>query len=128
MATTLPNAIRSAACDAIVDKVDQGSGAGVLRIRDSGGTVLASITLEDPAFGAASNGVATAASFPKTDSSADASGDAADYIVEDSDGTVIIGPVDVTQGSGSNQLINISIVATQPVTVNSLTFTVPATG
>ncbi len=126
MATVLPTASRNAACDAVVDKVDQGSAAGKLKIRGAGATVLATITLEDPAFGAASTGVATAASFPKTDSSADATGTAIDYVVTDSDDTIIIGPVDLTEGSGSNQLVNTDINSGQPVTVNSLTHTQPA--
>lgn len=127
MATTLPTASRNAACDAVTTRVDQGAAAGQLRIRAST-TVLATITLEDPAFGSASTGVATAASFPKTDSSADASGTADNYVVTDSDGNIQIGPVDITEGSGANQLIDTAITAGQPVTINSLTHTQPASG
>jgi|SRR5687768_8500082 len=124
MATVLPTASRNAACDAVVDKVDQGAAAGKLKIRAST-TILCTITLEDPAFGAASTGVATGASFPKS-AAASASGTADNYIVTDSDDTIIIGPVDLTEGSGSNQIDNTDINSGQTVNVSTLTHTQPA--
>ena len=74
MATRLPTAARNAACDAVVDLLDAGAGAGTIKIYTgsqpasandaASGTLLATITLSDPAFGAASTGVATMAGTP----------------------------------------------------------------
>lgn len=122
--STLSTAARNAACDAVVDLVDAGAGAGKLKIRASS-TLLAEITLADPAFGAASNGVATGASFPRSDSSANASGTADNYQITDSDDTVIISGT-VGEGTGDIQLDNTDIAAGQTVTINSLTHTQPA--
>lgn len=66
MAITLVNAARSAACDAVVDLCDGGVGAGKLKLKSAGDVLLCTITLADPAFGAAANGVATAAGLPKS--------------------------------------------------------------
>jgi hypothetical protein len=122
--STLSTAARNAACDGVVDLVDAGAGAGKLKIRASG-TLLAEITLADPAFGAASAGVATGASFPRSDTSADASGTADNYQITDSDDNVIISGT-VGEGSGDISLDNTDIAAGQTVTINSLTHTQPA--
>lgn len=122
--STLSNPARSAACDAVVDLIDAGSGAGLLKIKD-GSTVLATITLADPAFGAASNGVATGASFPRSDTSADAAGDADNFELTDSDNNVVISG-SVGQGSGDISLDNTNIATGQTVTISSLTHTQPA--
>jgi hypothetical protein len=122
--STLSTAARNAACDAVVDLVDAGSGAGKVRIRASS-TLLAEITLADPAFGAASTGVATGASFPRSDTSADASGTADNYQILDSDNNVIISGT-VGEGSGDISLDNTDIAAGQTVTLTSLTHTQPA--
>lgn len=121
--STLSTAARNAACDATVDLVDAGDAAGKLVIRAST-TVLATITLDDPAFGAASSGTATAAGFPKT-VAAGASGTADNYQITDSDDNVIISET-LTEGSGNNQLDNLDINSGQDVTINSLTHTQPA--
>src|SRR3990167_9470244 len=82
----LTNAAASAAADAVVDRIDTG-GAGTIKIYT--GTIptdadtaigaqvlLATLTFAATAFGAAANGVATAAAIT-SDSSADATGTAA---------------------------------------------------
>jgi hypothetical protein len=138
--TTLSNAAAIAACDAIVDLIDGGSGAGKLRIYDgsqpanpdvavSTQTLLAEIELNDPAFGSAADGtpggVATADVDPAlTDSSANDTGTAAWFRVVDSDNTAII---DGSVGTSDADLIlnTTSIVAGAAVTISSWTFTVP---
>jgi hypothetical protein len=96
--STLSTAARNAACNAAVDLVDAGAGAGNLIIRTSGGTTLVSFTLDDPAFGNAATGVATAAGFPKT-ATASASGTADNYQIRDSDNNVIISGTVGTSGT-----------------------------
>lgn len=126
MAITLGNPARSAACNGVVDLVDAGSGAGKLKLKSAGDTVLCVITLGDPAFGNASNGVATASGLPKsgTGEAAAGSGTAATkYDVTDSDDNVIWSgtiPADMT-------LDNASIAENQTVTISSWTHTQPAT-
>lgn len=119
----LSTAARNAAVDAVVDLIDGGSGAGLMRIRAST-TVLATITLDDPAFGASATGTATGAGFPKSDSSADATGTPDNYQITDSDVTVVISG---TAAVGSSEVnCDGNITAGQTVTVNSLTYTQPA--
>lgn len=68
MTIRIPTAARNAGIDAVVDRVDAGSGAGVVEIRTGSqpasandaatGTLLVTITLNDPAFGAGGASVA----------------------------------------------------------------------
>src|SRR5687768_13225294 len=76
MAFRLATTARNAAADGIVDLLDAGAGAATIEIRTGSqpatpntaatGTLLVTFTMADPAFGAASTGVATAASLPRT--------------------------------------------------------------
>jgi hypothetical protein len=76
MGMRISAATRSAGCDGVVDRVDVGSGTAKLQLRtgsrptavtDSAtGTLLAEFSLPNPAFGAASSGVATAAAVSAT--------------------------------------------------------------
>lgn len=138
--TTLSNAAAIDACDAIVDLIDAGSGAGLLRIYSGtqpanpdvaigAQVLLAELTLSDPAFGNAADGtpggVATASSITD-DSSANATGTAAWFRVVDSDDNAIIDGEVGTSGADLN-LVSTSITATQSVSITSWTFTMPET-
>lgn len=143
MATlSITNNAAKAACDAIVDRIDLGSGtaAGHLKIYSgtapadadtalSGNTLLADLAMSNPAFGSAADanpgGQATASAI-SDDTSADATGTASFFRVVDRDGTVIFqGDVTATGGGGTLQLATVSIVAAATVRVTSLTFKVP---
>jgi len=135
MSIKLTNAAASAAADAVVDLIDLGSGAGVIEIRTGAqptnaddvdsGTLLATLTFSDPAFGAAANGVATASAITQ-DSSADATGTAGYFVVKDSTGAkVFTGSITATGGGGDMELVTTSIVATQPVQITAFTYTQP---
>jgi hypothetical protein len=127
MAITLSTAAREAACDAIVDLVDDGEaeGTGALVIKD-GSTVLVEIALSATAFGSSSSGVATASGLPLS-GTAVADGDADSYDVVDSDGTVIWSGVASMSGGGGDLILNNTNIATdQTVTISSWTFTQPA--
>jgi hypothetical protein len=122
MAVTLENNARNAACDAIVDLLD----GGTIEIQGADNTVLAVLTFGTPAFGAASNGVATAEAITQ-DSSADATGTAAKFVCKASGGTAVFsGTVTASGGGGDMELVTTSITATQPVQITSFTFTIPA--
>ncbi len=75
MGLTLQTSPRNAACDAIVDLIDVGSGTATMTICEADNTVLSTHNLADPAFGAASTGVATAGII--SDANAGATGTAA---------------------------------------------------
>lgn len=137
LSTKLTNAVRSAACDAIVDLIDAGAGAGTIKVYTgaaptnasdaASGTLLGTLTFSDPAFGAASNGVATASSIT-SDTTADASGTAGYFRVLDSDGTVIFqGTAGATADTPNMDFgASAAIVAGGTIAVSSFTFTVPA--
>lgn len=120
---TLSTAARNAACDAIVDLIDGGAGAGLLVFRTSGDTEVATLTFSDPAFGAASTGVATASAIT-SDTSA-TGGTTTKATFETSAATVILTATVGTSGSDIN-LSSTSIGAGDTVAVSSLTVTVPA--
>jgi hypothetical protein len=127
MAVTHATALRTAIADLVDDYCNAGSGAAKLKIRNSSNTVLATITLADPAFGAGSAGAVALAGLPKSDSSADATGTAANFIITDSDdNTVISGTVTATGGGGDLTLDSVSITAGQVVTITSGTYTAPS--
>lgn len=132
----LTNAAASAAADAVVDLIDAGAAAGTIKIYT--GTIptdantaigaqvlLATLTCSDPAFGAASNGVATASAIT-SDSSADATGTAAWARVADSNGVTVM---DLTVGtSGEDINFNtVSFVTGAVIAISSLTYTQPKT-
>ena len=137
----LSNAAAIAALDAVVDLIDAGAAAGTVIIYD--GTepadadtaittqnVLAQITLDDPAFGAASDNspgaIASASNLPKTDTSADATGTATFFRVLDSNSNVVMqGDVTATAGGGDMTLNSTSIVAGAAVRITSFNATMP---
>jgi hypothetical protein len=121
--STLSTAARNAACDAVVDLVDAGSPPGRILLRASS-TTVATINFENTAYGAASSGVATAASFPKN-ATASASGVLDNYVIENNAGTDIITGT-IGEGSGDISFDNTDINSGQTVTLSSLTHTQPA--
>lgn len=139
MATRLPNASQQAAADAVVDRIDTGTGtaAGKLRVysgaqpadADSSpvGTLLLEVDLANPAYGAAnSSGTASLASTPRTGTGA-AAGTAQSFRVINRDGaTVFDGAVTATGGGGDLTLDNTNIAVGQTVNITGLSFTQPA--
>ena len=141
MATRISNNAAKAACDAIVDLLDGGSGAATVEIRSGSaptncedadsGTLLAVLTCSDPAFGAAADanpgGRATASSVT-SDSSANATGTAGHFRAKDSNGVVITqGSVTATGGGGDMEINSVSVVSGVEVAITAWTFTVPET-
>ncbi len=125
---------RNAMVDAIVDMLDAGSGAGTLEVRTGSaptnttdadsGTLLATLTFSDPAFGAASSGTATASSIT-SDTNVDASGTAAHFRAKDSNGVVIFQGSVGTSGADLN-FNTVTFVAGGTAAISSLTVTQPA--
>lgn len=130
MALTLPNASRSAMCYALVSQLDGGtieirSGTRPASANDTAtGSLLAAVTLKTPAFGAASNGVATINDpDPVT---ASASGTATWFRALTSEGgTVFDGSVTATGGGGDLTLVTTSLTNGLSVDVTGGTVTMP---
>ena len=60
MTVALTTAARDAACNAIVDLLDAGAGAGYIEFQTAASAEAATLTFSDPAFGNSSIGVAIA--------------------------------------------------------------------
>lgn len=133
MSLRLGTTARNAACNAIVDTIDQGSAAGTLKIYtgsqpatvadNPSGTLLGTCTFSDPAFGNAATGVATASAIT-SDTNADNSGTAGHGAIFDSDNNPLM---DMTCGMGSGDINfdNNVIVAGGTIAISSMTLTVP---
>lgn len=133
----ISNAAAIAACDAVVDLVDAGAGAGYIECRtgaqpagaDSAatGTLLGTLTCSDPAFGAAADaapgGRATANSVTG-DTSADATGTIGYCRMYDSNGTAIIDGEAGTSGADFN-FDSVSVTEGGAINLTSITVTVP---
>jgi hypothetical protein len=131
----LASPARSASVKAVADLIDAGSGPGTLKVYSGSqpatpatapsGTLLATIVLTDPAFGAPSTGV-VAGGDPASVNAA-ATGTAGWCRVADSDGNAVLdGDVTATGGGGFCQLSNTSLTSGAPVDLTSLSLTMPA--
>jgi hypothetical protein len=136
MAIRLPTATRNAMADALADRADIGAAAATLEIRTgtqpasandaATGTLLASVTLADPAFGAASSGAVSLAATPLSATGV-ADGTAGWFRIEDSDGNAVVdGSVSATGGGGDLQLNTTTISTGVDFDIESGTFTIPA--
>lgn len=125
--------LSNAAANAGVDAICALANSGKLRIYSgtqpasadtalSGNTLLAELTMNATAFGAAVAGVATANAIT-SDSSADATGTATFFRLVKSDGTTVLW--DGTVGTGTHDLVinSTAIQAGAIVAVSSLTYT-----
>lgn len=124
MAVTYSTAAKTARMDAVIAQIDAGAGAGTLEIGTTAmGSVLAILTLADPC-GTAASGVLTFDFDPDiTDSSANATGTAAEARIKDSDGTVIISGLTVGTSGTDIVLDSVSITSGQAVTLTTGTIT-----
>lgn len=125
--TTLSNAARSAAANGVVDLLDVGTtnANGQVVILDAA-AVLVTLPLNNPAFGAASNGVATMGTSPAVSAVATGAGDADNCDFQDRDETSVITGTVGTTGSDINLVGSVAIAIGQTVTLTSGTYTQPA--
>jgi hypothetical protein len=125
----LSNAAASAAADAVVDLLDN----GYIRIYDGtqatdadtavgAQVLLAELRWNATAFGAASNGVATANAIT-SDSSANATGTASWFRALSSNGTTVIFDGSVGVSSANLNLNSVSISSGATVAISSFTYT-----
>jgi hypothetical protein len=130
MATLAP-AARDAACNAIVDSVDLGNEAGRFLLTNTaggGGTVLATVTLNDPSFGNSATGTAALLVAPVPSATASATGTAAGWAIQSMNSGTPTTVISGTIGTGAEDLDidNTSVTIGQTVNITSLTVTVPA--
>jgi len=135
MAFKIGTSARNAMADALGALPDGGASAGRIEIRTgapptnpgdaNSGTLLATLPLSDPSFGAASSGVITANSIT-SDTAVDASGTAGHFRIFDSDDVCIgQGTVTATGGGGDMTFNTVSFVSGGTCAISSLTITVP---
>ena len=125
MAVTHPTAVRNDIADLVVDKIDTG-GAGTIQFQDGGqsDSDIATLTFSATAFGAASNGVATAAAI--TDDTDCNAGSVTKFTVFSGAGTALFtGSVTATGNGGDIILSSTAIGAGDTISISSLTYEAP---
>ena len=126
MAITHVTGVRNSLANLVVDAIDLGSAdsQGDLVIMTSGDAEVATLTFQNPAFGAAGSGTATANAIT-SDTSA-TGGTAALFKIQDRDNAEIFrGTVTATGGGGDIELSSVSIGASDTVAISSFTYTAP---
>lgn len=134
MATRIATSARNAAADAVVDLLDAGAGAATVKIYTGSqpatpntavsGTLLATFTTADPAFGNAATGVATASAIAST--TGVAAGDAGWFRAADSTGAAVLdGSVTATGGGGDMTMNTITVSVGLTMNITAWTFTAP---
>lgn len=122
---TIQTALRTTLCDALVDAIDGGAGAGLIEIHTAAfAAKLATLTFSDPAYGAASSGVAEENSITD-DSSADATGTAAVFRVTTSTPATLYEGTVGTSGADIN-FNSVSFVSGDTVSITDFPVTMPA--
>lgn len=135
MALRLALASRNAAVDAVIDRLDLGTGAATIQIRSgaqpatpetaASGTLLATVTLLDPATPAATaSGTGTIANPVAVTGAADGTAGWARFL--DSSGAVVMDcNITATGGGGDITLSTTTISTGVSVDLDAITFTVP---
>lgn len=137
MAIRLPTASRNAAVAAVANLVDADVGAGTIQIRSGGqpasandaasGTLLATVTLADPAWTGPVAGVMTLDTTPVLSTTGVAAANAGWFRMLDNSGdTILDGNVTVTGGGGDLELNTIAISIGLTVEITAGTLTMPA--
>lgn len=122
MSITHATATRNAIADAVVDSIDTG-GAGKIILSTSGDVDLVTLTCSNPAFGAASGGVATANAI--TPGTVGTTGTAAKFRVTKNDGTTVVFSGSVGTSGADMIITSTSLVATESVSISAFTYTAP---
>jgi hypothetical protein len=120
----LETALRNVLADAIDNEINTGAGTAEFLFQTAGDVTVATIELQNPAFGAAAAGVITLLGVPLSDLSA-AGGTTLQASVFDRDATK---QFEMTVGTAATEIIISSTVvgATDQVDLTALTITVPA--
>ncbi|MFE0101175.1 hypothetical protein [Streptomyces sp. NPDC059009] len=136
MAVQLATAVQNTMCNAAVDYLDSGGSNGTIKIYSGTqpananssitGTLLATFTLDLPAFSSATAGVATLSAVPISTTGA-AAGTATHFRAATSaGGTAFDGSVTVTGGGGQLELNTVTVSVGVSLQITAGTFTQPA--
>lgn len=124
-----PTAVRNAIADTVVDRIDAGAGAGKLKFYTAdGGSLLATLTFSDPAFGNAGASVAGRADAAAITSDTNTSAGTVTFFEVTDSNDVIVFEGDVTSddvGTGSIQLSSTTLGTGDTLSVSSLQYTAP---
>ena len=124
MALTHVTAVRNTLANQINTAANAGAGAAQLVLMTSADAEVATLTMSDPAYGAASSGSITANAI--ADDTNATGGDIALFKVQDSAGSEVYrGNVTATGNGGDLELSSLSIGAGDTVSVSSLVYTAP---
>lgn len=137
MAIQISTPARDAAVTAVAALVDGDVGAGSVTIRTgpppalpsdpATGTLLVTLPLNDPAFGAAASGTVTLDVSPAVSALGVAAGTAQYFRMSDNSGDVVLqGSVTATGGGGDLELNTTTIAIGTTVVITSGTLTMPA--
>lgn len=122
MALTLATTMRNAIADAVDTLVGT---TATLEFQTSGDVEVATLTLGNPAFGAASSGVITLSGTPLSDTNA-TGGTMAKFVIKSGGTTVQITGTVSTSGADINFAGGLTVGASDTVTLTSFTITCPA--
>jgi len=121
---TLETTLRNALADAIDTAVNSGTGTATFKFETTASAAVATINLQDPAFGAAATGTITLQGVTLSDTSA-AGGTVAQASIYNKSGTKQLQLTVATTGQDVD-LSDLVINAGEQVDLTALTITVPA--
>jgi len=124
MSLVLETALRNALGDAIEAEMATGAGTSTLDFETSGDGEVASIDLQNPAFGAAAAGVITLQGVPLSDTNA-VGGTVEHFSLYDRNGDKQLEGVVAVSGQDMD-LSSLVVGATDTVELTSFTLTIPA--
>ena len=125
MPVTHPQAVRTGIADHVVDQLDNNLPPGKLVMQTSGGVTVATLTLSNPAFAAASAGTANANAITPDNNAV--GGNISKAELRQGNATpIILCSVTATGGGGDIQLNSVVISAGQQVSLTSLSYAAPA--
>lgn len=127
MAIVLRESTRTDIADLVADEVDVGStnSQGQLVFLQSNDNVVALVPLNNPAFGDASAGVATADVSPQPQDTNTAGGTVAKFELQDRDESTVISGTAGDVGSEDIVLTSATIGVGETLTLVSMTYTAP---
>ena len=125
MAVTHPTLVRTGIADFVVDQLDEGVPPGKLEFQTAASASVATLTFANPAFGAASNGTATAGAIV-SDTNADGGTIAKAEWRNAALTAKVLCSVTATGGGGDIELSSVVVSAGQTVSMSSLTYSAPA--
>lgn len=128
MALVLNEAARNALLDAIDTVINTGAGTAVMEMQLSNGTEVATLPLNNPAFGAAAAGVMaldTVSADVKDTSATGNVSNVSKFVIKDRDGNVVITGTLASDGTGDINLNSTLIAAGAVVQIDSFSLTAP---